>query len=753
MIRKNVILLTMAAMFFIAALWCGAMVVLRLKEASALALHTYKAIDYLDRADLDIQRAEDDTRSYVLSSRPELRDTVETDRDVIENDINRLERLMQSNPSELLLLQLLRREENAQLSFDADALRTADQSSRKAFSLISSDTELSLNQTVRNTDDQLRQQEFATLQKRTDDLNRMNLLAIPVVTVLVLSGLTLLLASMYISRASLKRESERGDELQRANAALRESQQLFDSFMQYTPALAWIKAEDGRILWCNQHLLQIIGLGPHQVIGKKTSEFMPYRADESEESDQAVRDGDTLVRGITLLRVGGGEMRYFLVSKFSIETARGNLIGGIALDVHDQHLAEQKVVDLNTKLLNHVRQLETARDKALEASSLKSAFVANISHEIRTPLSGIIGMNELLLNTELGDQQRSLAETVHESSLSLLTVLNDILDLSKIEAGKMTFELAPFKLRWLVDDSIRLMSAAAASKGLQLHLKFITAVPESVVGDVERLRQILLNLIGNAVKFTERGGVSVDVAVISEDEQTDEVNVKFAVTDTGIGISEEDRKYLFVPFAQVDNSSTRRFGGTGLGLTICSRLVDSMGGHIGVVSEPGVGSTFWFVLPFKRQVGPAVAKSVLGPVRQRPRDIGHRCVLIVEDNPVLQHLAVMQLTHLGISSRVARTGPEALEMIQAMPYDLILMDVHLPKMSGFEVTMRIREMDKVAGHHTPIVAMTAGAMEGDRQRCLAAGMDDYLSKPVSIDNLRRVLDHWVGDQPAQAKSA
>jgi signal transduction histidine kinase/CheY-like chemotaxis protein len=410
--------------------------------------------------------------------------------------------------------------------------------------------------------------------------------------------------------------------------------------------------------------------------------------------------------------------------------------------------AQLKVSHLNTELQSHVKQLEIARDRALESSSLKSAFVANISHEIRTPLSGIIGMNELLLDSDLNPEQQALAATVQDSSMSLLTVLNDILDLSKIESGKLTLDVVPFSLQDVVDDAVRLMTAAAGAKGLKIYGNYDVRTPRSVAGDPDRVRQILLNLIGNAVKFTDHGSVTVQTLLVSETEK--ECVMRISVSDTGIGMTDDDRRHLFTPFSQLDNSTTRRFGGTGLGLAICKRLIVAMGGSIDVASKPAIGSTFMFTLPFSK----AVKGEKINFVRKlKPCAQAHRCVLVVEDNPVLQQLAVMQLTNLGVSTRVARTGSEAIETVDSTWFDLILMDVHLPKMNGFECTQRIRELqERKQQKKSPIVAMTAGAMEGDREKCLSEGMDDYLSKPVSIETLRAMIDKWWAAD-SQAKSA
>ncbi len=392
------------------------------------------------------------------------------------------------------------------------------------------------------------------------------------------------------------------------------------------------------------------------------------------------------------------------------------------------------------ELEESTRELQAARDKAMEASALKSAFVANISHEIRTPLSGILGMNELLLSTELNEEQLEYASAVHSSSQSLLTVLNAVLDLSKIEAGKMTLEWIPFNAVYVVQDSVRLMVAAAKSKGIALTSFLDQNIPGLLMGDPERLREVLLNLIGNAVKFTDCGEVHVQTTV--KDQSLERVNVQFSVQDTGIGIAAEERKYLFLPFGQIESSGNRRYAGTGLGLTICKQLVELMGGRIDFESTKGRGSTFWFEIPF-----PRVANDTLGihgkPPLPAARSPGEVTVLVAEDNDGLRDLLDRQLSKMGVRAYLVGSGAEAIQAVNGTAFDLIVMDCQLPNMSGFDATRAIRQLEARRHRHTPIVAVTASTMSGERERCLAAGMDDYLSKPLTGEKLHAALTRWL----------
>lgn len=400
---------------------------------------------------------------------------------------------------------------------------------------------------------------------------------------------------------------------------------------------------------------------------------------------------------------------------------------------------------INDQLAHANEELKVARDQALEASSLKSAFVANVSHELRTPLSGVLGMNELLLSSGLSEDQRMMAQTVQESAKTLLALVNDILDLSKIEAGRMNIESIPMRPGQIVRDVTELLSTAAAGKHIGLSVEVSPDVPDKVLGDPVRTHQVLLNLVGNAVKFTHQGGVKVRAHLdsIAAADDGGRVKVRFEVTDTGIGMSDEETRMLFMPFIQADMSTTRKYGGTGLGLTISKRLVELMGGEIGLTTEKGRGSSFWFAIPFT--LLPTEEKLV--PIESTDHLDPAQVVLVVEDNQMMQAVVAKQLASLGVPFRLCGSAEAALEDLRRSQFGMVLMDCHLPKMDGFEATGEIRKRERESGRHVPIVAMTAGAMKGDPEKCLQAGMDDYLSKPYTLEQLREILTKWLPHMP------
>jgi signal transduction histidine kinase/DNA-binding NarL/FixJ family response regulator len=402
---------------------------------------------------------------------------------------------------------------------------------------------------------------------------------------------------------------------------------------------------------------------------------------------------------------------------------------------------------LTRRQLQMFTQLEAARSTAEEASRAKSAFLANMSHEIRTPMNGVLGMTELLLHTPLTARQRDLAAAAYGSGEAMLQLINDILDVSKIEAGKVELERIDFDLHALISDEISMFRASAQRKGVRLTHRVGEAVPRAVRGDPMRLRQVLTNLMGNAVKFTDRGEVSLRVESLEAGVQGH--RLRFVVQDSGIGIAAHSVARLFQPFSQADGSMTRRFGGTGLGLAITHELVQLMGGVIGVQSDPGRGSSFTVELSLPPAQGQLPVPSA--QVASEPaRPLAGGRVLLAEDNPVNREVAMAMLESLGLQVECAADGAEAVRQAEAGPFDLILMDCQMPEMDGFEATRRIRANGL---HETPIVALTANAMSGDREHCIEAGMNDYLSKPFTRDALQRMMQRWMGGAQDAAAAA
>jgi len=506
-----------------------------------------------------------------------------------------------------------------------------------------------------------------------------------------------------------------------AEDRLRDQLQFTQQLIEATPYPIYFQDVDGHYLGFNRAFEIFWEIERAEWIGKTVYELLPRElANLHHEKDLLLLQQQDTQSYEAPVQAADRKIHDTIYQKAAFTRADGSVAGliGIISDI--------------TEAKQSAAELKRAKEAAETANQAKSDFLANMSHEIRTPMNGIIGMTDLALDTELNPQQREYLGMVKYSADSLLTIINDILDFSKIEAGKMSMESIPFSLHSILKETLKPMAMRAGQKGLSLNLELAPQTPDALIGDPGRLCQILINLIGNAIKFTERGEISVSARpeVISEQA----VSLHFSVSDTGTGIAKDKQESIFDAFSQADSSVTRKYGGTGLGLSITSRLVEMMNGKIWLESVEGAGSTFHFTAHFG--LG---AKSMQESQGKKPgqfdqlveHPLAHALsILLAEDNAINQRLAVTLLEKAGHAVKVAQNGREALELLEQAHFDLVLMDMQMPEMDGIEATQCIRARERQIGGHIPIIAMTANAMEGDRNLCLQAGMDAYVPKPI-----------------------
>ncbi len=536
-----------------------------------------------------------------------------------------------------------------------------------------------------------------------------------------------------------------------AEQEVKRQQELTEQILDQLPIPVFLKDRQGRFLRFNRQFEQFSHVSRAEMLGHTIEQFSSRRWAGVTQAEDAMawRSGQMVTSERHLTNVD--PPIDMLVNRIVINSGGESYLLGFSIDVSEQRAARDA--------------MQRAVESAEAASRAKSEFLANMSHEIRTPMNGILGMTELVLESPLNPDQRADIALVKASADALLTIINDILDFSKIEAGKLDIEEVPFDLRKLVTDCVKSIALQAHQKSLELVCDLPDNLPRVVRGDPGRLRQVLLNLLSNALKFTQQGRIVVTLGMGPDTQEG--CDIAFLVSDTGIGIPLDKQNLIFEAFSQVDGSTTRQYGGTGLGLTICRRLVILMQGRLEVISAPGVGSTFSFTVPLRQTGVPAQelegGLALSGREKGEPAPFGSSApgsaaphgqsadqgvglrILLAEDNPVNQRLALRLLEKQGHRITLVDNGLAALERNTCERFDLILMDVQMPGLDGLAATGHIRRWEATHGGHVPIVAMTARAMQGDRERCLEAGMDDYLSKPIDSARLRQMLEQFGAD--------
>ena len=506
----------------------------------------------------------------------------------------------------------------------------------------------------------------------------------------------------------------------------------------------WIWEIDinGIFTFTSKQIEKILGYKPDEIIGKHISYiFLPEDKEKiSKEISNLIAEEKPFKNRVNWNLSKDGRKVCLKTNGIPLFDKNGNLIGylGVYKDITKEKLYEEELIkEIAERKKTEIKLIKT-KEEAEAATFSKSLFLAKMSHEIRTPMNGIIGTIDILKDTILTGEQKDFLDIIDVSANNLLSIINDILDISKIEAGKVELENKNFNLYIIVDEIIKLLSFKASEKSLIIHKNISQEVPEFVIGDFVRLKQIIINLMNNAIKFTKKGSITLEI------EKTKQVNNKihllFRIIDTGTGISEEGQKRLFQEFSQADISITRKYGGTGLGLIISKKLSKLMDGEIGVESKIGTGSTFWFTVVL--ETGSEIKKeSEKKPMKEKQEISKKLSILVAEDNVINQKVAMINLKQLGHNVEIAVNGKMAVDMYNKNKYDLILMDIQMPVLDGIEATKEIRKIEKEnnVSDKIKIVAITANAMKEDKNKCLSAGMDDYITKPFKSEDMDRAL--------------
>lgn len=565
------------------------------------------------------------------------------------------------------------------------------------------------------------------------------------VSLLVITTITFSLGYIFTNSYLIDRSDIFRD---RAEKTIKRYQVELQEIINNTLAVIYVQDLKGNFIMINKQFEKVFNKKADEVIGKSATElFDPKFYTMLFDTNILVqrKKSSVVVEEKITNEVGA---HAYISNKFPLFNDKGEMyaIAAICGDVTQIKRTEEE--------LRHAKDAaEILAKKAEEASRAKSAFLAAMSHEIRTPLNGVIGMTGLLIDTALTPEQRNFVETIHFSGDVLLSVINDILDFTKIESGYMDIENLEFDIKQLINSSVDMFEIQARNKAIKMLVKINPEIPAKLMGDSSRIRQVLNNFISNAVKFSNDGEITINVDLLNK--LNGKLELLFEVKDSGIGIESSVIPRLFQPFTQGDTSTSRKYGGTGLGLAISKRLVNLLGGNIGVESAPGIGSRFWFSLKLsegkQRLIAPEITLDKQTSVYQ---DNARQRILLVEDNIINQQVTTKVLSKLGYQADIAENGLEAIRIIKEKPYDLILMDCQMPYMDGYTATKEIRKLELSQNKHTPIIAMTAHALKGDCEKCIECGMDDYIAKPFDIRLLADILKRYlVADQKGNVSEA
>jgi PAS domain S-box-containing protein len=697
-----------------------------LSNQSAIAVsHTNEVLYKIEQVSSSAALVEASARGYVLTEDDKYIEQFNKAGTQAEIDVRKLQQLVADNPMQEERAVRLGAEVESKKRFMNSAVEASKVKPFEAQNMVASNQGKYIMDNIEFWVNQMKNEEKTLLQQRITESQS----ALKNTMFTILSSSLFMLFFGAWAFYSIRRDNQRRII---AEAQLTDSEKKYRTIIEDAGDVVYTSDYKGEFTFINARARELTGYPAEELVGKPFTSIIAPEWIEPAQKFYFKQFNDRVSTTLFEFQILTKQGQRKWVEQTVVLISREDLVDQFHCIVRD--ITARK--ELETQLVE-------AKEKAEEATKAKEMFLASISHEIRTPMNGVTGMANLLAQTQLNPEQKEYNDAIKDSAQRLLVVINDVLDLSKINAGKVSLNPAPFNVREVVKSNYMTLSSKAKEKNIALNIKVEDNVPEAVVGDGVRLSQVLWNLSGNAVKFTEKG--EVDLSVMVKDVDKEKVHLKFVVKDTGIGIAKERLQHIFEPFVQADKKITHKYGGTGLGLDIAEKIVELHGGKIEVASELGKGSEFSFIIGYdKYYSAPSISQN-----QDKPKDLNGVNILFVEDNKVNQTVGTRTLGKWGATVDIAVNGKIAIEMLAVKNYDLILMDLQMPEMDGMETTEYIRKQMQPPASLTPVIAMTAAAFMGEYDKCIAAGMNDYLSKPFNPDDLYNKIRNQL-DKKASA---